>query len=177
MPISLDVLDRAAIRPVPYMVAKSLQEARIKARRTAFLSHSHHDRARAKGLQTLLAEHGWDIFIDWEHQTLDERPTKETVIWLPRAIKERDWLIYLATPNAEKSRWCPWEIGFADGEKSASAILIVATSDGKGTYGGEYLHLYRQISETRAGGLAVFEPGQTSSGRYLRDVPTAPSGY
>lgn len=174
MPISLNELDRAAARPVPHIVAKSLQEARAAARRTAFLSHSHHDRARAKGLQTLLAEQGWDVFIDWEHQTLDERPTKETVVWLQRAIEGRDWLIYLATPNAEKSRWCPWEIGFADGRKSASAILIVATSDARGIYGSEYLHLYGQISETQLGGLAVFEAGQTSSGRYLRDVPTAP---
>jgi len=174
MPISLDALDRAALRRAPTTIAKSLQEARASGRRTAFLSHSHLDRSRAKGLQTLLAEQRWDVFIDWEHSSLAERPTKETAAWLQSAIERCDWLLYLATPNSEKSRWCPWEIGYANGKKRADSIVVIATSDSNGTYGSEYLHLYREISETEAGRLALFEAGDTQRGRYMRDVSTSP---
>jgi len=175
MPIPLDSLDRAATRATPTIVAKSLQEARTLGRKTAFLSHSHLDRTRAKGLQTLLAEQGWNVFIDWEHCTLDERPTKETAAWLQEAIVRCDWLLYLATPNSQKSRWCPWEIGYADGKKSAPSIVVVATKDSSGTSGSEYLNLYRQMSETTTGTLMMSEPGKVSTARVLREVSTTPS--
>lgn len=171
MPISLDTLDRAAQRPSRTAFAKSLNEALAKAQKTAFLSHSHLDRDRAKGLQTLLAEQGWEIFIDWEHNTLDQRPTRETAEWLQKSISACDWLLYLATPNSERSRWCPWEIGYADGKNGANSIIIIATTDSRGTYGSEYLKLYRQISETEGGaGLALFEAASSQGGRFLRDV-------
>lgn len=176
MPISLDKLDRAAARAAPTNLAKSLQEARASMKKTAFLSHSHLDAKRAKGLQTLLAEEGWDVFIDWEHTRLDDRPTKETVQLIQAAINRADWLFYLATPNAGRSRWCPWEIGYADGKKSASAIVVIATSDSQGTYGSEYLDLYAQISTTSVDDrLGFFMPGSSTSGRYLREVATAPT--
>lgn len=173
MPISLDVLDRAAQQSSRTVFAKSLEEASARAQKTAFLSHSHLDRSRAKGLQKLLADEGWDLFIDWEHNTLDERPTKATAEWLQKSIVACDWFLYLATPNSKGSRWCPWEIGYADGKKGADAIIIIATSDSRGTYGNEYLDLYRQISETSTGGLALFEAATSNGGRYLRQVSTA----
>lgn len=176
MAISLDKLDRAAARAAPTNLAKSLQEARASMKKTAFLSHSHLDAKRAKGLQTLLAEEGWDVFIDWEHTRLDDRPTKETVQLIQAAINRADWLFYLATPNAGRSRWCPWEIGYADGRKSASAIIVIATSDSQGTYGSEYLDLYAQISTTSVDDrLGFFMPGSSTSGRYLREVATVPT--
>lgn len=172
MPISLDALDRAAQRPSRAVLAKSLNEALAGSQKTAFLSHSHLDRARAKGLQTLLAEQGWELFIDWEHNTLDQRPNRETAEWLQKSILACDWLLYLATPNSGRSRWCPWEIGFADGRKGAKSIIIIATSDSGGTYGSEYLTLYRQISETQGGsGLALFDAATSQGGRFLRDIP------
>lgn len=176
MPISLDKLDRAAARAAPSNLAKSLQEARASMKKTAFLSHSHQDAKRAKGLQTLLAEEGWDVFIDWEHTRLDDRPTKETVQLIQAAINRADWLFYLATPNGGRSRWCPWEIGYADGKKSASAIVVIATSDSQGTYGSEYLDLYAQISTTSGDErLGFFKPSSSTSGHYLREVATAPT--
>lgn len=173
MPISLNALDRAALQSSRTVVTKSFAEALAKSQKTAFLSHSHLDRSRAKGLQKLLADEGWDLFIDWEHNTLDERPTRATAEWLQKSIVLCDWFLYLATPNSKVSRWCPWEIGYADGEKGADAIIIIATSDSRGVYGNEYLDLYRQISDTSAGRLALFEAATPSNGRYLSQVSTA----
>lgn len=175
MSFNLNDLDRAAQR-FAIRRKSTLNEALAAGRRTAFLSHSHLDRERAKGLQALLEEAGWNVFIDWEHNTLDERPTKETARWLQRAIETHDWLMYLATPNSSKSRWCPWEIGYADGTKDSRAIVVIATSDGYTTYGSEYLQLYRQISPTEGGGeAALFEAGQPTNGRFLRNLASCPA--
>lgn len=176
MPFNLGDLDRAAQRVTAHR-KMTLNEARSAGRKTAFLSHSHLDRERAKGLQTLLEETGWDVFIDWEHNLLDDRPTRETARWLQRAIEASDWLMYLATPNSARSRWCPWEVGYADGKKDSRAIVVIPTSDGYTTYGSEYLDLYRQISPTQGGNgeAALFEAGQTANGRYLRGLASSPA--
>jgi hypothetical protein len=173
MPIYIDSLRSAAVRQLPQTMSKSLPEALAARKKTAFLSHSHLDNLLATGLQVRLAEAGWDVFIDWQHSKLDDRPTQETVAWIQAAIVQCDWMIYLATPNSEKSRWCPWEIGYADGKKTNESIVIVSTSDGKGNYGSEYLGLYRQIIDVD-GKLIIAEP-QQGQARYLSAASTSPS--
>lgn len=161
------------MRSLPQTATKSLNEATAARKKIAFLSHSHLDQKRAKGLQVLLAEQGWDVFIDWEHSTLDGRPSKETATWLQQAIVRCDWLLYLATQNSAKSRWCPWEVGYADGKKSNASIVVVMTRDSGGTYGSEYLDLYRRIVDVN-GKLIIAEPGMASA-RYLSEASTTPS--
>jgi hypothetical protein len=169
-------LDDAARRFSTARRHATIVEARSAGRKTAFLSHSHLDQEKAKGLQVLLAEAGWDVFIDWEHNVLDERPNRDTARWLQSAIQACDWLFYLATANSAKSRWCPWEIGYADGKKDLRAIVVISTSDGSSTYGSEYLDLYRQISPTTGGqGLALFEARRSDGGRLLKGLATSPS--
>lgn len=173
MAISIDALEKAAGRPLPQTMNKSVNEATAARKKIAFLSHSHLDQKRARGVQVLLAEEGWDVFIDWEHNTLDGRPTKETATWLQHAIGRCDWLLYLATQNSAKSRWCPWEIGYADGKKSNASIVVINTKDSGGTYGSEYLDLYRRIIEVN-GKLIIAEPGSVTA-RYLSGASTTPS--
>jgi hypothetical protein len=174
MSISIDALEKAAARPLPQTMTKSVNEATAARKKIAFLSHSHLDQKLARGLQVLLAEQGWDVFIDWEHNMLDGRPTKETATWLQHAIVKCDWLLYLATQNSAKSRWCPWEIGYADGKKSNASIVVVSTKDSGGTYGSEYLDLYRRIIDAN-GKLIIAEPG-IAAARYLSEASTTPSG-
>ena len=57
------------------------------------------------------------------------------------------------------SRWCPWELGFADGKKSLDSILIVPTSEGTSIHGNEYLSLYRHIDHNSLGHLVVRAAG------------------
>ena len=79
-----------------------------------------------------------------------------------------DWFLFLATSNSIQSRWCPWEIGFADSVKSYEKILIIPTEDDYGNwYGNEYLQLYKKVDEgsnktTGKSGYAVFEAGSDS---------------
>jgi hypothetical protein len=69
--------------------------------------------------------------------------------------------LFLATPNSVTSRWCPWEIGFADGNKPVERIIVIPTVDLTGTWhGNEYLQLYRSLDRDSVTGLVVRDPGK-----------------
>lgn len=126
---------------------------------TAFLSHSHKDAMLALGLQDLLNNQGWDVYLDWQDHAMPETPDAETAFNIKTAIVRADWFLFLATQNSMTSRWCPWEIGFADGKKSHDRIAIIPTQDSNGNfYGNEYLNLYNRIDiPSSSTGLALFD--------------------
>jgi hypothetical protein len=101
---------------------------------------------------------------------MPDRPTKETAGKIKLQIQRLDWLLFLATANSMSSRWCPWEIGYADGKKGAETVVIIPTTAGGDTYGNEYLDLYRNVFKIKEGGFAMFEAGASSDGRLLRAV-------
>lgn len=151
--------------------ADVVNEAKLAGRQTAFLSHSHKDETLAKGVQGFLQSHGWDVYIDWEDMSMPERPDRTTAENIQRRIRELNWFLFLATQNSMTSRWCPWEIGYADGKKLLYSILILQTSDDSGRhYGNEYLHLYRHLSITTTQKYAVFQPGETKGGILLESM-------
>ncbi|NBF13483.1 toll/interleukin-1 receptor domain-containing protein [Pseudomonas sp. Fl4BN1] len=126
---------------------------------TAFLSHSHKDATLALGLQELLNSQGWDVYVDWQDQTMPDNPDAETAFNIKVAIVRADWFLFLATQNSTMSRWCPWEIGFADGKKAHDRIAIIPTQDNLGHfYGNEYLNLYNKIDvPSGSAGLAFYD--------------------
>ncbi|WP_237715923.1 toll/interleukin-1 receptor domain-containing protein [Rubrivivax gelatinosus] len=127
--------------------------------RTAFLCHSHLDKELAEGLQVWLAEQGVDLYIDWKDNTMPETPNRETAARIKRRIQSSHLFLFLATANSKASRWCPWELGYADGEINWSQIVIVPTADSSGTHGNEYLQLYRRLDSNSLGQLFIFDPG------------------
>ncbi len=114
---------------------------------TAFLSHSHLDRRLAEGIQVYLNGEGWNVYIDWMDDSMPDQISSATAERLQAKILENDYFLLLATQNSCRvSRWCPWEIGYADGKKLRTKILIIPTQDDNGyEYGSEYLGLYRRI--------------------------------
>lgn len=176
MAIDITYLERAAHRASITARTRTLNEATRAQQQTAFLSHSHLDKERAVGLQVMLGEAGWDVYIDWQHNTMDERPTNELSKELQLRMDMCTWLIYLATANSEKSRWCPWEIGYANGRKSDNSILVVPTTSGYITHGSEYLNLYRRLDlAASTQKMALFERGAYSTGRTLGSMPRSPA--
>lgn len=134
-------------------------------KRSAFLCHSHNDQQLVKGLIVILKESGVDLYVDWMDESMPEKPNKITDQKIQTRIKQADIFIFLATSNSKASRWCPWEIGYADGVNKS--IFIVPTSDGYNTYGNEYLDLYAYIDSgtfklTGKPGYFVTKPGETS---------------
>lgn len=86
------------------------------------------------------------------------QPSAETASILRRRIQGCSWFLFLATQNSMASRWCPWELGHADGTKPNDRILLIPTVDGGTTHGPEYLHLYRKVVFADGGKLAAFAP-------------------
>jgi len=129
---------------------------------SAFLCHSHKDETLVKGLIAYFREEGIELYIDWQDHSMPETPNGETAKKIQDAIKARALFLFLASANAKASRWCPWEIGYAD--SSLRKIIIIPTTDASGTYGNEYLELYTHIDTARDGmraGLGLFRAGMT----------------
>jgi hypothetical protein len=166
MAISQHILRQRARAPGARL-RRSFRDAIAVGAQTAFLCHSHYDRTLAIGFRNYAEAQGWDVYIDWLDEDMPERPTVETATRIQEQIVSRSLFLYLATQNSSDSKWCPWEIGYANGAKSRQAILIIPTTDSFQTHGNEYLGLYQRIEEVRGGGLGRFEPG-TTNGFYLR---------
>lgn len=173
MPISLSTLSAAALRASRTTASTreiALESARQYGRKTVFLCHSHKDREYVVGLVELLRETGWDAYVDWLDDTMPTRPNRTTAQRIKTRIKQADYFMFLATQNSTASRWCPWEIGFADGVKLIDTILVVQTQDSLGNnYGNEYLDLYRKIDVSKQGPLAAWRPGE-ATGSYVNTL-------
>ncbi|QEH79306.1 TIR domain-containing protein [Sphingomonas sp. C8-2] len=172
MAIDLDTLAQAALRQRA-QVASSAAMATRAGYQTAFLCHSHQDATYVQGLLTLVSESGWHIYVDWLDPSMPSRPTADTARALRQRIDQAHFFLFLATPNALASRWCPWELGIADGRKPHERIFIIPTKRGTSYYGNEYVELYRRIDIAQGGGLATWRPGQDLGGTWLRDLKAA----
>ncbi len=95
---------------------------------------------------------------------MPETPNRETAARIKQKIVDLDYFLFLATANSMSSRWCPWEIGYADGKKQIDRILMLPTTDGNRTHGNEYLQLYRRIEMSSLDKLGVWQPGQSTNG-------------
>lgn len=157
MPISL-----SSIRQASYKSAntRTINEAKAYNLPTAFLCHSHLDKDLVTGVINMLRSTGWDIYVDWNDEAMPEKPNQVTASRIKQKIKDMKFFLFLATPSSMKSRWCPWEIGYADGIKSNDNILIIPTEDSAGWYGNEYLDLYRKI-DLEYGVLRAFQPNSS----------------
>ncbi len=169
MPITIDQLRRAAAQfKVPKV--RTLLEAHSQGLKTVFLCHSHHDELLVKGLIILLEESGWRVYVDWADTSMPETPNRETAERIQKKIVQLNYFLFLATARSTSSRWCPWEIGYADGKKPIDQILILPTTEGATTHGNEYLELYRRIEFSSMGQLAVWRPGQTTNGILVQNL-------
>ena len=157
---------RASSQRSDFVVNQALREGK----QTAFLSHSHRDAELAKGLQGFFQAQGWLVYIDWEDTSMPSRPNRVTAQKIKDRIKYLDWFLYLATSNSASSRWCPWEIGYADSVKHIDRIVVVPTRDSAGyNHGNEYLDLYRHVRTAVGGGYGLFDPVHKRD-LYLRNV-------
>jgi len=165
MAIELSTLTEAARRATTTRSTITLEEARASGRKTVFLCHSHGDETYVRGFVQLLRDAGWDAYVDWMDDAMPASPNRTTALRIQQRIRQSDFFMFLATPNSVASRWCPWEIGFADGVKPIDTIMVVQTrSDGR-SYGNEYLQLYRHVDFSAQGRLASWRPGEDKGRR------------
>jgi len=158
MPISYSQLRNAAGQREA-ILANSLEEAKQSGLKTAFLCHSHKDRVLVEGVVNLLLSTGWRVYVDWMDTTMPDRPNRITARKIKMKIEQCSYFLFLATTNSMSSRWCPWEIGYADGVKEIDDILVIPTRDDYGSHhGNEYLDLYRRVDFSTHNFLCAWRP-------------------
>ena len=164
MPLDLGTLRSVGSRSRYYTAASNSQNARALGYKTAFLCHSHKDRTAVEGLLQYFRDQGLHLYVDWMDSEMPETTNGNTARIIKGRIVEADLFLFLATPNALASRWCPWEIGYADGVKRYESIFVIPTTENGRTYGNEYVDIYRRIDRSQAGGLAAWYPGRRTDG-------------
>ena len=105
-------------------------------------------------------EHPGSVRCEPQHPYMPETPDGTTADRIRTVIKGAEVFLFLATNDSMASRWCPWELGFADGVKRNDQIAVIATRDASGNYyGNEYLQLYRRIDQTAGSALYWYQKG------------------
>ena len=113
-----------------------------------FISHSFCDNELVSGLYELFQRAGYKVYIDWVNDKELDRynVSTETASTIKKRIEASKGMAYISTSNSSYSRWCPWELGVADGMKDKVCIIPVMTGDFKGQ---EYLGLYPYLDYER----------------------------
>jgi len=130
-----------------------------------FLSHSHSDTDLITFAMRLLTSQGAEIYIDHKDRSLPDSPSTETADLLRDKIKWCERFVMLASDNGLESKWVPWELGYADGEKPDGTIAVLPVQENeKGWNGSEYVGLYATIQELTEEDWRVVQPGKTIYG-------------
>lgn len=115
---------------------------------STFLSHSSKDLELLEGAMEVLYNHGARVYIDEIDPEMPPYTSAETAALLKQRIAQTRRFVLLTTKNSKDSRWVPWELGIADGEKGLEKIALFPASDSTNDddwTSWEYLGLYHRV--------------------------------
>lgn len=113
-----------------------------------FLSYSSKDQDLLPGVIQVLQGRGGRVYIDKLDPELPDLINRDTAERLRLRIAGCGRFVMFVTTNSKGSRWVPWELGLADGEKREPAIALFPSAETAGETewaNQEYLGLYRRI--------------------------------
>ena len=136
-------------------INKEIQSPRLlveasstKSGKTVFLSHSSKDKVHLPAVISILQNHGGNVYIDSQDDRLPTTPNRETAEILRGTVTSCRRFVLFVTTNSKDSRWIPWELGLADGEKGQwpVALFPIAEKSFEQKWSeAEYLGLYQRI--------------------------------
>lgn len=129
---------------------KSLAEAAYKrsCKGSTFLSHSSKDDEFLPSIIGILEIHGANVYVDKKDPNLSDIPNLDAAKCLRENIAECRKFILFVTPNTKDSKWIPWELGFADGDKRSAKVALFPSAESENDQEWserEYLGLYDRI--------------------------------
>lgn len=135
--------------------AEILHDSAVSKRTSydVFLSHSSMDSELVLGAKALMESYGFTVYVDWidDPQLIRDRVNSTSAAVIRSRMRSCKMLVYAHTLNASRSKWCPWELGYFDGEKGGNIFILPVSKDGKSTFEGqEYLGLYPYIDEAES---------------------------
>lgn len=112
-----------------------------------FISHSYSDKKLIFTLVKLFNSCGYSVYVDWIVDSELDRTSvsAETAEIVRNRIMESNSLAYISTSNIADSKWCPWELGLADGLHNGRASILPIINEGATFNGQEYLGTYPYI--------------------------------
>ena len=137
-----------------------------------FISHSFLDKKLILTLIDLFNNAGYSVYVDWiNDKTLDRNNVSpKTAKVIKNRISDCKGLSYIATGNIINSKWCPWELGLADGMLNGRSCILPVMEE-TGTFKGlEYLGLYPFIEYEKVRNKNIYEfwvIDQGDSSRYV----------
>lgn len=122
-------------------------EASVDTIYDIFLSYNFKDKEIVKGVYLWLRRNGFKVYLDFEvDPQLDRRNvTKESAERIHQRLLHSSSLLYAQSPNANMSKWMPWELGVVDGNTRKCAILPITPNGAAPSPQQEYLLLYPLI--------------------------------
>jgi hypothetical protein len=149
------------LRKIQSPIKKSvlLEDAQQKRAKDIFLSHSHFDRGDLAQLLALFSNHGSSVYIDFEDRDLPEETSGETAARLRKMIQQCRKFIVAISQNIQRSRWVPWELGFADGVKNFAdvALFPIVGSVSTASLSQEYLDIYPRVEWEQLQGYQTYQ--------------------
>lgn len=147
-----------------YRGTKRLLEDATKTSATSFdifLSHSKMDDRFVLGAKKILEEKGYTVYIDWiDDPQLDRsKVNRRTADYLRLRMTQCSLMFYLHTNNSSLSKWCPWELGFFDGNSKAKncTFIFPLVYSGENYAGQEYLELYPTVDIDNVGQISTYK--------------------
>lgn len=109
-----------------------------------FISYSWNDREFAYKIVYLLEQCGYSTYVDYKDIKLDRAVVNEdTARELALKMKKCKALLYLHSPSASVSKWCPWEVGYFSGIKNFRCANLPLTENAAENFKNqEYLEIY-----------------------------------
>lgn len=124
-----------------------------------FISYSWNDRSFAYKVVQLLERCGYSVYIDYKDSELHRQKVSDaTAKQLVGKMKKCKGLLYLHSPSASVSKWCPWEVGVFSGIKNfRCANLPLIEKDGDDFKSQEYLEIYPYVDYEKVSGKSTYE--------------------
>jgi hypothetical protein len=125
-----------------------------------FLSHASADIGRlTSGAIRILSAAGAKVYADILDPDAPTEPS-ELGAFFAQAIRDTERLVVLLTGNVKRSRWVPWELGFAHALHDLSRVALWPVVDDPGAPNEwvywDYLALYPRIERIPSVGPAVY---------------------
>ncbi|MEZ5692255.1 MAG: toll/interleukin-1 receptor domain-containing protein [Altererythrobacter sp.] len=113
---------------------------------TTFLSHSSKDEDLVVGAIQVLENHGATVYVDEKDPEMPPYTSDETAALLKTRIKQTKRFVMLASKNSKESRWVPWELGYADGQKGLDRIALFPALDSATDKSLDFVRVSRTLS-------------------------------
>lgn len=152
---------------IPLPVRKSsnqlIKEASASAQdKHVFLSHSNQDSDRLARVIRLFDLAHAPVYVDVNDQILltQGKVSAKTARVLRARIQKCPRFVLVTSNSISTSRWTPWELGFADGQKGSRQVALFPLVPGPNSVPSaeqEYLDLYPRIELVRFAGSRTRE--------------------